>query len=51
MVRSLTHVLHASSKSSKATKPSRDSKYLLLSVYAGFNLTAVKIIKIITMEN
>lgn len=51
MVRSLTHLLHAASKSSEATKPSEDSKYLHLSVYAGFNLTAVKIIKIITMEN
>lgn len=49
MVRSLTDLLHTASKSSKGTKPSGDSKYLLLSIYAGFNLTAVKII--ITMEN
>ena len=49
MARLLSHLLRTVSKPSKATKPSGYSKYLFLSIYVGFNLTAVKII--ITMEN
>lgn len=51
MTRLLAHVLHTASQSSKAIKPSREPKYLLLSIYACFNLTVVKIIKITIMEN
>lgn len=49
-VADLPALLHTTSKSSKATKPSGDSK-VSTPISAGFNLTAVKIIKIITMEN
>lgn len=51
MISLLTYLLHTASQSSKAIKSLRESKYLLLSIYACFNLTVVKIIKITTMEN